>query len=348
MQERDRKWQIFTEKLLGTVSLMGLKIKSHFLRYWRRRSHNALHTSKRKGNEQTHITFWETKILFTEILSIFTLYIFLQIFFTFSLILSLKIFLPCQSDQGHNDINHGLTLCVRWVWPVWFGWRWFGSLLPLYIIPVFLLYPSLTHQQLRTHQPPTLRESNNHPLPPIHFLRFLLFIKRLIPFTGIWFASSLALSFFTASGGSGSTNNSSFKDMQPSSSSVKVSPLDLMSAIIKGKVDPSNMSDSGSEVASIIFENREMVMILTTSIAVLIGCVVILIWRRSSSSKPKTLELPKPMIFKEPEPEVDDGKMKVTIFFGTQTGTAEGFAKVRLHILIAHMFLYVKYVYLRF
>ncbi|KAB1204257.1 NADPH--cytochrome P450 reductase [Morella rubra] len=87
------------------------------------------------------------------------------------------------------------------------------------------------------------------------------------------------------------------------------------------------MSDSGNEVASIIFENREMVMILTTSIAVLIGCVVILIWRRSSSSKPKTLELPKPLIFKEPEPEVDDGKTKVTIFFGTQTGTAEGFAK---------------------
>ncbi|KAG2699357.1 hypothetical protein I3760_07G189900 [Carya illinoinensis] len=116
--------------------------------------------------------------------------------------------------------------------------------------------------------------------------------------------------------------------MQSSSSSMKVSPLDLMSAIIKGKVDPSNVSsDSANEVASLLLENREIVMILTTSIAVLIGCVVVLIWRRSNGSKTKTVEPPKPLIVKEPEVEADDGKKKVTIFFGTQTGTAEGFAK---------------------
>lgn len=118
--------------------------------------------------------------------------------------------------------------------------------------------------------------------------------------------------------------------MQPSSSSssnsMKVSPMDLMSAIIKGKFDPSNVS-SANDVASIMFENREMVMILTTSIAVLIGCVVVLIWRRSSSSQPSLPVLPKPLIVKEEEVEVDDGTKKVTIFFGTQTGTAEGFAK---------------------
>ena len=120
--------------------------------------------------------------------------------------------------------------------------------------------------------------------------------------------------------------------MQPSSSSssnsMKVSPMDLMSAIIKGKFDPSNVS-SANDVASIMFENREMVMILTTSIAVLIGCVVVLIWRRSSSSQPSLPVPPKPLIVKEEEVEVDDGTKKVTIFFGTQTGTAEGFAKVR-------------------
>lgn len=110
---------------------------------------------------------------------------------------------------------------------------------------------------------------------------------------------------------------------------MKVSPLDLMSAIIKGKVDPSNVSsDSANEVASLLLENRETVMILTTSIAVLIGCVVVLIWRRANGSKTKTVELPKPLIVKEPDVEADDGKKKVTIFFGTQTGTAEGFAKV--------------------
>ncbi|XVE71823.1 hypothetical protein DITRI_Ditri10aG0182700 [Diplodiscus trichospermus] len=120
--------------------------------------------------------------------------------------------------------------------------------------------------------------------------------------------------------------------MEPSSSSssasMKVSPLDLMSAIIKGKMDPANASsDSAAEVATILLENREFVMILTTSIAVLIGCVFVFIWRRSGSLKPKQIDPPKPLIVKEPELEVDDGKKKVTIFFGTQTGTAEGFAK---------------------
>ncbi|XP_044471840.1 NADPH--cytochrome P450 reductase 2-like [Mangifera indica] len=118
----------------------------------------------------------------------------------------------------------------------------------------------------------------------------------------------------------------------PSSTpSSSMSPFDLMAAIIKGKkfLDPSNVSSdsSGSEVANIIFENREFVMILTTSIAVLIGCVVVLIWRRSSGKKVKIVEPLKPLTVKEPEVEVDDGKQKVTIFFGTQTGTAEGFAK---------------------
>ncbi|XP_015888193.3 NADPH--cytochrome P450 reductase 1 [Ziziphus jujuba] len=114
-----------------------------------------------------------------------------------------------------------------------------------------------------------------------------------------------------------------------SSSTMKVSPLDLLAAIIRGKVDPSNVSSesAGAEVASIILENREFVTILTTSIAVLIGCVVALLWRRSSSQKPKVAEPPKPLIVQVPEVEVDDGKKKVTVFFGTQTGTAEGFAK---------------------
>ncbi|XP_022729926.1 NADPH--cytochrome P450 reductase 2-like [Durio zibethinus] len=121
--------------------------------------------------------------------------------------------------------------------------------------------------------------------------------------------------------------------MDPSSSSsssgsMKVSPLDLMSALIRGKMDPSNASsDSAAELVTILLENREFVMILTTSIAVLIGCVVVLIWRRSGSQKHKQIDPPKPLIFKERELEVDDGKKKVTIFFGTQTGTAEGFAK---------------------
>lgn len=114
------------------------------------------------------------------------------------------------------------------------------------------------------------------------------------------------------------------------SNSMKISPLDLMSAIIKGKLDPSNVS---SQVpVSLILENREFVMLLTTSIAVLIGCVVVLIWRRSNASKPKPIEVPKRIIEKPAELDIDDGTKKVTVFFGTQTGTAEGFAKVTTQI----------------
>nr|UUV61163.1 cpr [Rubus chingii var. suavissimus] len=111
-----------------------------------------------------------------------------------------------------------------------------------------------------------------------------------------------------------------------SDSSMKISPLDLMAAIFKGKMDLSN-SSAGAEVTSVILENREFVMILTTSIAVLIGCVVVFVWRRSHAQKPKVVQPLKPLVIPEPEPEPDDGSKKVTIFYGTQTGTAEGFAK---------------------
>ncbi|XP_019464076.1 PREDICTED: NADPH--cytochrome P450 reductase-like [Lupinus angustifolius] len=115
--------------------------------------------------------------------------------------------------------------------------------------------------------------------------------------------------------------------MQDSTSSMKISPIDLMSAIIKGNFDPSTLSSDA--VASIMLENREFVMLFTTSVAVLIGCVVVLIWRRSNANKIKPIEVPKRFVEKtlDDDVEVDDGKKKVTIFFGTQTGTAEGFAK---------------------
>lgn len=118
------------------------------------------------------------------------------------------------------------------------------------------------------------------------------------------------------------------------SSSEKLSPFDLMTAILKGaKFDGSNSSESGGPVSpavmAMLIENKELVMILTTSVAILIGCVAVLVWRRSSGSAKKVVEPPKslmPKVVVEPE-EVGDGKKKVTIFFGTQTGTAEGFAK---------------------
>lgn len=84
-------------------------------------------------------------------------------------------------------------------------------------------------------------------------------------------------------------------------------------------------------VFEMLLENRELLLIVTTSIAVLVGCYVVLMWKRSSGEKksggkdiqPPMIAVPK----REMEVDVDDGKKKVTIFFGTQTGTAEGFAK---------------------
>ncbi|KAH0654367.1 hypothetical protein KY289_032045 [Solanum tuberosum] len=121
------------------------------------------------------------------------------------------------------------------------------------------------------------------------------------------------------------------------STSEKLSPFDFMAAIFKGgkifdKLNSSSDSGDSTSPASLtalLMENKDLMMILTTSVAVLIGCAVVLMWRRSSTSAKKVGELPKLVVPKsvvEPE-EIDDGKKKVTIFFGTQTGTAEGFAK---------------------
>ncbi|URD90986.1 hypothetical protein MUK42_02185 [Musa troglodytarum] len=92
-------------------------------------------------------------------------------------------------------------------------------------------------------------------------------------------------------------------------------PLELISAIL-----------TGGEGAP---PDAELAVILATSIAVLLGCTFIFLWRRSPVQKAsKPAELLKPLSVKvDREPEADYGRKKVTIFFGTQTGTAEGFAK---------------------
>lgn len=106
------------------------------------------------------------------------------------------------------------------------------------------------------------------------------------------------------------------------SESIEVSPVDLLASILK--ID-------SVESMTVLLENRDVMMLLTTSFAVLIGLGLVMMWRRSTTTKsvkkvePAKIVIPK---FEMEEEEADDGKKKVTIFYGTQTGTAEGFAKV--------------------
>ncbi|KAJ8641153.1 hypothetical protein MRB53_017847 [Persea americana] len=103
---------------------------------------------------------------------------------------------------------------------------------------------------------------------------------------------------------------------------TKISPLDLISAILKRKSDRSTMP------ADFSAQSYRLLSIAATAAAVLIGCVFLFFWRKSNGQKSsRAAEAPKPLIDKKSEPEADDGKKKVIVFFGTQTGTAEGFAK---------------------
>ncbi|XP_038704375.1 NADPH--cytochrome P450 reductase-like [Tripterygium wilfordii] len=73
-----------------------------------------------------------------------------------------------------------------------------------------------------------------------------------------------------------------------------------------------------------------MLVVATTALAVIVGLLVFF-WKKSSdrSRELKPVFVPKPPSIKDDEAETEaaSGKTRITIFYGTQTGTAEGFAK---------------------
>ncbi|KAG6470346.1 hypothetical protein ZIOFF_071414 [Zingiber officinale] len=105
--------------------------------------------------------------------------------------------------------------------------------------------------------------------------------------------------------------------------SEKASSLDLLSVVIASLSDGYGLDSSTGDA---FVENRLLIVILSIVIVVLVGCVAIFFVWRSSGRKP--VEPPKPLVVKtQMDTKEDQGKKKVTVFFGTQTRTAEGFAK---------------------
>lgn len=98
-----------------------------------------------------------------------------------------------------------------------------------------------------------------------------------------------------------------------------------------------------SSIGITVTSSDGLIIIITTSVAVILGFSYF-VWKKSSSES-KPIVVPKavsvvPDDDEENEIDVGSGKTKLTIFFGTQTGTAEGFAKV------IDTFIYYVYIYL--
>uniref|UniRef100_A0A0E0H6S6 NADPH--cytochrome P450 reductase n=1 Tax=Oryza nivara TaxID=4536 RepID=A0A0E0H6S6_ORYNI len=67
-----------------------------------------------------------------------------------------------------------------------------------------------------------------------------------------------------------------------------------------------------------------------TAAALVAGVVILAVWFRSGGGAPPKAAAPPPRpppVKVEADADADDGRKRVTVFFGTQTGTAEGFAK---------------------
>jgi NADPH-ferrihemoprotein reductase len=104
--------------------------------------------------------------------------------------------------------------------------------------------------------------------------------------------------------------------------------MELVAALLRGRVPPE-LGGGGAEGRALV----------ATLAAAVLGAALLVLWRRAAAGKKRKQEAAaaaEAVHFKarsakvaDEEAEAAADRKKVTVFFGTQTGTAEGFAKVR-------------------
>jgi NADPH-ferrihemoprotein reductase len=114
--------------------------------------------------------------------------------------------------------------------------------------------------------------------------------------------------------------------------------MELVAALLRGRVPPELMGGEGAEGRALV----------ATLAAAVLGAALFVLWRRAAAGKKRKREAAAAVAEAtqakargvkggaEDEKPADDGSKKVTVFFGTQTGTAEGFAKVRASLPACH------------